>query len=146
MITVHGADRPVLICWHEGQIFALDNRCPHMGFPLSKGSLDHGLLTCHWHHARFDLRSGCTFDLWADDTPMFEVCVQGDDVWVSKVPVQRADAVFHSARLRRGPGGEHRAGPGEKHCRVACGARGAEKCTGRSPNSVRDIIECGEMA
>ncbi|MGA7395790.1 MAG: Rieske 2Fe-2S domain-containing protein [Terrimicrobiaceae bacterium] len=102
MITVHGADRSVLLCWHEGQVFALDNRCPHMGFPLSKGSLDRGLLTCPWHHARFDLRSGCTFDLWADDTPMFEVCVEGDDIWVSKVPVQRADAVFHSARLRRG--------------------------------------------
>jgi nitrite reductase/ring-hydroxylating ferredoxin subunit len=102
MMTVHGADRPVLLCWHEGEVFALDNRCPHMGFPLSRGSLDRGLLTCHWHHARFDLRSGCTFDLWADDTPVFEVCVEGDDIWVSKVPVQRADAVFHSARLRRG--------------------------------------------
>jgi Rieske [2Fe-2S] domain len=45
MMTVHGADRPVLLCWHEGQVFALDNRCPHMGFPLSKGSLDQGLLT-----------------------------------------------------------------------------------------------------
>jgi nitrite reductase/ring-hydroxylating ferredoxin subunit len=41
MTTVHGADRPVLLCWHEGQVFALDNRCPHMGFPLGKGSLDH---------------------------------------------------------------------------------------------------------
>jgi nitrite reductase/ring-hydroxylating ferredoxin subunit len=102
MITVHGADRPVLLCWHEGQVFALDNRCPHMGFPLSRGSLDSGLLTCPWHHARFDLRSGCTFDLWADDTPVFKVCVEGDDIWISKVPVQRADAAFHSARLRRG--------------------------------------------
>ena len=92
----------MLLCWHEGQIFALDNRCPHMGFPLSKGSLDAGLLTCPWHHARFDLRSGCTFDLWADDTPVFKVCVEGDDIWISKVPVQRADAAFHSARLRRG--------------------------------------------
>ena len=102
IMTVHGADRPVLLCWHEGQVFALDNRCPHMGFPLSKGSLDYGLLTCPWHHARFDLRSGCTFDLWADDTPVFEVRVEGDDIWVSKVPLQRADAVYHSARLRRG--------------------------------------------
>ena len=102
MITVHGADRPVLLCWHEGQVFALDNRCPHMGFPLSRGSLDSGLLTCPWHHARFDLRSGCTFDLWADDTPVFKVCVKGDDIWISEVPVQRADAAFHSARLRRG--------------------------------------------
>src|ERR1700736_6542948 len=73
-----------------------------MGFPLSKGSLDYGLLTCHWHHARFDLRSGCTFDLWADDTPVFEVRVEGDDIWVSNVPVQRADALFHFARLHRG--------------------------------------------
>ena len=55
MMIVHGADRPVLLCRHEGQVFALDNRCPHMGFPLSKGSLDYGLLTCHWHHVRFDL-------------------------------------------------------------------------------------------
>ena len=102
MMIVHGADRPVLLCRHEGQVFALDNRCPHMGFPLSKGSLDYGLLTCHWHHARFDLRSGCTFDLWADDTPAFEVRIEGDDIWVSKVPVQLADAAFHFARLRRG--------------------------------------------
>jgi nitrite reductase/ring-hydroxylating ferredoxin subunit len=102
MMTVHGADRPVLLCWHEDRVFALDNRCPHMGFPLSKGSVNHGLLTCPWHHARFDLRSGCTFDLWADDTPMFEVRVEGDDIWVSKMPVQRTDAVFHSARLHRG--------------------------------------------
>ena len=33
---------------------------------------------------------------------MFEVRVEGGDIWVSEVPVQRADAVFHSARLRRG--------------------------------------------
>jgi nitrite reductase/ring-hydroxylating ferredoxin subunit len=37
----------------------------HMGFPLERGSVADGILTCHWHHARFDLASGCTFDLWA---------------------------------------------------------------------------------
>ena len=42
--------------------FALDNRCPHMGFPLERGSIEDGIFTCHWHHARFDLESGCTFD------------------------------------------------------------------------------------
>jgi len=40
-----------------------------------------GILTCHWHHARFDLESGCTFDLWADDTPT-AVEVRDDEVWV----------------------------------------------------------------
>jgi nitrite reductase/ring-hydroxylating ferredoxin subunit len=89
MMTVRGEDRPLLLCSHEGKLFALDNRCPHMGFPLSKGSVQEGILTCHWHHARFDLRSGCTFDLWADDAPAFEVRVNGDDIWVSRRPRQQ---------------------------------------------------------
>src|SRR4029079_15904916 len=33
-------------------IHAVDNRCPHMGFPLDRGSVCDGILTCHWHHAR----------------------------------------------------------------------------------------------
>jgi hypothetical protein len=73
-----------------------------MGFPLSKGSVQEGILTCHWHHARFDLRSGCTFDLWADDAPAFEISVNGDDIWVSRRPRQQADSSFYFARLRRG--------------------------------------------
>ncbi len=40
---------------HNGTVYAVDNRCPHMGFPLSRGSVCDGILTCHWHHARFDL-------------------------------------------------------------------------------------------
>jgi nitrite reductase/ring-hydroxylating ferredoxin subunit len=32
-----------------------------MGFPLDRGSIEDGILTCHWHRARFDLASGCTF-------------------------------------------------------------------------------------
>ena len=68
-LVVHGAHRPILVVHDRGRVFALDNRCPHMGFPLDRGSVEDGILTCHWHHARFDLESGCTFDLWADDTP-----------------------------------------------------------------------------
>jgi nitrite reductase/ring-hydroxylating ferredoxin subunit len=102
MMTVRGEDRPLLLCLHEGKAFALDNRCPHMGFPLNKGSIQEGILTCHWHHGRFDLRSGCTFDLWADDAPAFEVRVDGDDIWISRQPRQRADSAYHFGRLRRG--------------------------------------------
>src|SRR4029077_9608396 len=41
-----------------------------------------GLVTCHWHHARFDLVTGCTLDPFADDARGFEVTVDGDDVLV----------------------------------------------------------------
>ncbi|MBV9273329.1 MAG: Rieske 2Fe-2S domain-containing protein, partial [Verrucomicrobia bacterium] len=43
MLTVSGADRLVLLCWAEDRVFAFDSRCPHMGFPLSKGSLKEGI-------------------------------------------------------------------------------------------------------
>src|SRR5208283_4770181 len=82
-IVVHGAHRPILVVYDRGRVFALDNRCPHMGFPLDRGSVEDGILTCHWHHARFDLESGCTFDLWADDTPTCPVEVRDGEVWVN---------------------------------------------------------------
>ena len=53
-----------------------------MGFPLDHGSVDDGILTCHWHHARFDLESGRTFDLWADDASICPVEVRNGEVWV----------------------------------------------------------------
>ena len=42
---------------------------PAHGLPLHRGSIEDGILTCHWHHARFDLRSGSTFDLWRTTCP-----------------------------------------------------------------------------
>src|SRR6516225_5641827 len=93
-IVVHGGHRPILVIYDRGRIFALDNRCPHMGFPLERGSVDDGILTCHWHHARFDLESGCTFDLWADDIPICPVEVRNGDVWV-KITFSHTDPAGH---------------------------------------------------
>jgi len=66
---------------------AVDNRCPHMGFPLHRGTLHDGILTCHWHHARFDVASGGTFDQWADDLRVFPVEVRDGEVWVDLTPL-----------------------------------------------------------
>jgi nitrite reductase/ring-hydroxylating ferredoxin subunit len=82
MVVVRGARCPLLVVHDGGKVFALDNRCPHLGSPLHRGSVEDGILTCHWHHARFDLASGCTFDLWADDIPTAAVEVRDGVVWV----------------------------------------------------------------
>jgi nitrite reductase/ring-hydroxylating ferredoxin subunit len=84
-LVVHGPHRPILVVHDKGRVFALDNRCPHMGFPLDRGSVEDGTLTCHWHHARFDLASGCTFDLWADDVPTCPAEVRDGEVWVRPI-------------------------------------------------------------
>jgi nitrite reductase/ring-hydroxylating ferredoxin subunit len=84
------------------EIHAVDNRCPHMGFPLHKGSVCDGILTCHWHHARFDLESGGTFDQFADDVQTYDVVIRDDIVYVDPRS-RRNDRVEHArARLRDG--------------------------------------------
>jgi nitrite reductase/ring-hydroxylating ferredoxin subunit len=93
-LVMHGGHRPILVIYDRGRVFALDNRCPHMGFPLERGSIEDGILTCHWHHARFDLESGCTFDLWADDVPICPVEVRNGEVWV-KTSFSHADPATH---------------------------------------------------
>src|SRR5437660_2020932 len=101
-LVVRGAHRPILVVYDRGRVFAFDNRCPHMGFPLDRGSIDDGILTCHWHHARFDLASGCTFDLWADDVPTCPIEVRDSDVWVKPTFAQPAPAEHWCRRLNDG--------------------------------------------
>ena len=50
----------IALFYHNSKVYAVDNRCPHMGFPLYKGTVKDSILTCHWHHARFDLDNGGT--------------------------------------------------------------------------------------
>ncbi len=78
------------------EVYAVDNRCPHMGFPLHRGTVSDGILTCHWHHARFDLCTGGTFDQFADELRRFPVEIEGDDVYVDLTP--RRDPVEHQRR------------------------------------------------
>jgi nitrite reductase/ring-hydroxylating ferredoxin subunit len=76
-----------LAVWSYGdQVYAVDNHCPHMGFPLHQGTVKDGILICHWHHARFDLASGGTFDQFADDVRTYPVTLRDGEVWVDLTP------------------------------------------------------------
>ena len=84
--VISGGRHGIAVFIADGKPYAVDNRCPHMGFPLHRGSVRDGILTCHWHHARFDLRSGGTFDPWADDVRTYEAWLDGDVVVVDPRP------------------------------------------------------------
>ena len=94
--------RTIAVFSHEGKVFAVDNRCPHMGFPLSRGTVSDGILTCHWHHAKFDLAGGCTFDPFADDVASFRTEVQHDEVWVDPHPLEEDRRTHWTHKLDEG--------------------------------------------
>ena len=65
-----------------GSVYAIDNRCPHEGYPLAEGQVDGGcMLTCNWHNWKFRLTDGrCV--LGGDNVRVYETRVDDGHVWV----------------------------------------------------------------
>jgi nitrite reductase/ring-hydroxylating ferredoxin subunit len=67
----------------SGTFYAIDNTCTHMGGPLGEGDLAGEVVTCPWHGAQFNVKTGdvLTPPAWSG-VQSFPVQVQGDDVLV----------------------------------------------------------------
>jgi nitrite reductase/ring-hydroxylating ferredoxin subunit len=52
----------ILLIKQNGEIFALENRCPHFGLSMEKGVIRNGSITCPWHGSSFDVRTGANVD------------------------------------------------------------------------------------
>jgi nitrite reductase/ring-hydroxylating ferredoxin subunit len=78
--------RQIAIFKVDGSVFAIDNRCPHEGYPLAAGSISSDcVLTCNWHNWKFRLEDGkCT--MGGDNVRSYPTRLDGDDVWVEMTP------------------------------------------------------------
>ncbi|WP_437678750.1 Rieske (2Fe-2S) protein [Sorangium sp. So ce131] len=90
-----------------GEVHALDDRCPHQGYPLSQGALRGGVLTCAWHNWKFDVASGaCTFG--GEPVRRYATRVDGGRVQLNRAvdtaaEVRRLVAGLRDAVLRDDP-------------------------------------------
>jgi nitrite reductase/ring-hydroxylating ferredoxin subunit len=64
-------------------IHAMENLCPHAGFPLSEGVLDGCVVVCAAHGWDFDVTTGFK-PSDPDGFPIacFAVRIEGEDIWV----------------------------------------------------------------
>ena len=76
--------RMIAVFLRDGQYFAIDDCCPHMGASLAAGYLDGTEVMCPWHAWRFCVKDG----LWLDNpkskirTESFAVQVLGDEIQI----------------------------------------------------------------
>jgi nitrite reductase (NADH) small subunit len=81
--TVIVAGKEVAVFRCGGDVFAIDDMCPHMGASLAGGHVENGVVTCPWHAWRFRLNDGT----WADNPRIkigsYPVRVEGDEVQVA---------------------------------------------------------------
>ena len=80
---VEVAGKLIAVFRHQGQYFAIDDVCPHMGASLSYGHVENGIVTCPWHAWRFRLSDGA----WADN-PRIAIGAYGVRVEDGKVQIE----------------------------------------------------------
>jgi nitrite reductase/ring-hydroxylating ferredoxin subunit len=58
MLAVEVDGEPICLARVNGDICAFTDNCTHISGPLSEGELDGEVLTCPWHGAQFNVRTG----------------------------------------------------------------------------------------
>ena len=74
--------KQVLVLAQQDRLFAIANRCPHEGYPLSEGTVGPGcVLTCNWHNWKFDLATGEAL-VGRDPVRTYEVTERDGEIFV----------------------------------------------------------------
>lgn len=82
IVTV-GDRRVAIFKVKEGELYAVDNTCPHQGAPLGEGYLDGCVVTCPWHAWEFDVRTGACRTVPQDRIKSYKLKLSGDDVFLA---------------------------------------------------------------
>jgi 3-phenylpropionate/trans-cinnamate dioxygenase ferredoxin subunit len=90
MMKVNAGGKDILLANVDGTYYAIAHKCTHLGGPLSKGALQGGTVTCPWHGAQFDVKTGkavgdakvAFMKMKVKDVESFPVRVEGRNILV----------------------------------------------------------------
>jgi len=82
-IAVEVEGQRIAIFNANGEFHAIGDTCTHRGGPLSQGKVEGTVVTCPWHGARYDIRTGKVLSPPAPaDVRSYRVVVDGDELKV----------------------------------------------------------------
>lgn len=81
-VEVDGRD--ILVANIDGNYYACDDTCTHSGASLADGTLEGSTVTCSWHGAEFNCKSGKLekFPAKIKDLKSYQTVVESDSVFV----------------------------------------------------------------
>ena len=85
VLGVEADGKTVCLANCDGEIYAFADNCSHRDFPLSNGELDpeECAITCEWHGAMFDVRTGAALCLPATrPIAVYTTRVEDDGIYV----------------------------------------------------------------
>jgi nitrite reductase (NADH) small subunit len=66
----------------EDEVFALEDRCPHKGGPLSQGIVHGKTVTCPLHAWNIDMSQGCAIEPDVGCVQTYDLKIEGNEVWL----------------------------------------------------------------
>jgi 3-phenylpropionate/trans-cinnamate dioxygenase ferredoxin component len=76
IVTVEPEGTPVLIIKTRRGVFAMENRCPHAGYPLDNAAVRRRHIKCRVHGLKYDMTSGvCRSGPGSRTGPLSTYCV-----------------------------------------------------------------------
>ncbi len=91
-VVRHGALDIAVFRTADDEVFALEDRCPHKGGPLSQGIVHGKKVTCPMHSWNIELDSGCAVAPDHGCAREFPVKVEGSRVWLDLSVTESAAA------------------------------------------------------
>ncbi len=84
MIKISVGGKDIMVSNIDGSFCAIDDTCTHSGASLSEGSLEGCIVTCGWHKAEFDCKTGnlTKFPAKINNLAAYKVTVESDNVFV----------------------------------------------------------------
>ena len=81
-ITADGKD--ILVANIDGSYYAINDTCTHAGASLAEGSLDGTVVTCGWHGAKFDCKTGklSEFPVKIKDLNSYKIVVESGNIFL----------------------------------------------------------------
>ncbi len=92
-VSVDGAEEIAVFHTIGGDFYALVNRCPHKGGPLSQGIVHGDSVSCPLHNWKISLNSG---EALGDDegcTPTIPLKVESEQIWLDRAAITTRERV-----------------------------------------------------
>jgi 3-phenylpropionate/trans-cinnamate dioxygenase ferredoxin component len=90
-----------IVCTEPGSFHAISDICSHAEVALSDGDIEGFTVECWLHGSRFDVRTGKALGPPASrSVPVYEIKLDGDDVYVNAVPSDSSPSQPNQESLR----------------------------------------------
>jgi nitrite reductase/ring-hydroxylating ferredoxin subunit len=84
LVHITASGKEIVLTKVDGNYYAIDNICSHAGAELHEGDLNSSELTCPWHGAKWDIKTGglISFPQKLKSLQSHKVLVENDTLFI----------------------------------------------------------------